>query len=235
MEAEEAWKAALGYVERDVDRSWFDRYVRETHVVSYNNDLFGIGEFDDFTFDWRWDLLTSTVSRVLTEIPNRFERVQFILVRSKGGEEKQSKEYSGQSDLLRPAEPMVDITQPVSSRWQGIKPLPDELTDRHGVWVAKVAGKILPIGKASEQTCRATPSRLAQELRYSHRTIPRVIRVLVEAGFMEDLTPTIPHRLHVYASTDQLESSEHIGIQRESFYEEKVQNQQVGKEGQCNE
>ncbi len=97
MDAEQAWQAALGQLEMEMTSSWFDKWVRDTHVVSYDDGLFQIGAPNANARDWLEGRLTSTVRHLLRGIMNRSVEVQFVVgeaqeeKRAGGGEGKNSR------------------------------------------------------------------------------------------------------------------------------------------------
>ena len=198
MNAEYAWKVALKQLEGEMSCSSFDRWVRNTYVVFYYDGLFWIGTFDDLARDWLEDHLASAVRQALTNIMKRPVRVQFIV------EEGQWQIEAVQPDPPGQEGPITDLTHSRPSEWQGLTPLSDELVEKYGMFVAAVGGKIWCYSQIGDWNCRATVSRLAQELKLSHKTIIRSIQLLIANGYVVDLTPTLRHRPHLYFATDRM-------------------------------
>src|SRR4030042_6701776 len=79
MRAEQAWQAALGQLQLEMNKANFDTWVRDAELVSYEDGEFIIGVKDAYTRDWLTERMTSTVTRILTGNINRTVQVRFIV------------------------------------------------------------------------------------------------------------------------------------------------------------
>jgi len=79
MNPEQAWNSALGQLQMEMPKASFDTWVRETHIVSYEDGLFTIAVRNAYARDWLESRLCSTVTRLLTGIMNRSVEVAFIV------------------------------------------------------------------------------------------------------------------------------------------------------------
>lgn len=82
MRAEQAWEAALGQLQMDMEKAAFDTWVRDADLVSYEDGVFIIGVKNAYARDWLADRLSSTVNRILTGIMGRSVEVRFIVWQS---------------------------------------------------------------------------------------------------------------------------------------------------------
>jgi hypothetical protein len=202
MDAEQAWQAALGQLSLEMPKSSFDQWVGDTHVVSYDDGLFQIGAPNAYARDWLECRLTRTVAHLLEGIMNRSVVVQFVVEKRKEAEEEQREEVK--RDKVEVKEERIPTASSEIKTPKGWTPLSDELVEKHGVLVAAVGGKIWRYGQMKDRVCRATESRLANELKISRRTIIRAIKTLLLEGYVVDLTPTLHHRPHVYVTTEKM-------------------------------
>jgi chromosomal replication initiator protein len=79
MDANQAWQTALAQLEMEMPKASFDTWVRDTHVVSYEEGVLTIGVRNAYARDWLESRLESTVSRLLIGILNRRVKVVFIV------------------------------------------------------------------------------------------------------------------------------------------------------------
>ena len=79
MDAEQAWQSALGQLQMEMPKASFDTWVRDTHLVSYENGLFVIGVRNDYAREWLESRLSSSVIRLLMGIMNRSVDVRFVV------------------------------------------------------------------------------------------------------------------------------------------------------------
>ena len=79
MHAEQAWQAALGQLQLEMNKANFDTWVRDAELVSYEDGEFIIGVKNAYARDWLTERMTSTVTRILTGNINRTVQVRFIV------------------------------------------------------------------------------------------------------------------------------------------------------------
>ena len=60
MDAEQAWEYALGQLQMEMPKTSFDTWVRDTHLVSYEDGKFVVGVRTDYARDWLDSRLSST-------------------------------------------------------------------------------------------------------------------------------------------------------------------------------
>ncbi|HEY3344451.1 MAG TPA: chromosomal replication initiator protein DnaA [Anaerolineaceae bacterium] len=79
MNPEQAWQAALGQLQMDLNKAAFDTWVRSAELISYEDGTFTVGVQNAYARDWLESRLASTVSRILTGIMNRPASVRFAV------------------------------------------------------------------------------------------------------------------------------------------------------------
>jgi len=79
MKADQIWQAALGELQLQMTKATFDTWVKNTHVVSYEDGTFIIGVHNAFTKDWLENRLLTTVKRTLVGIVGRSVEVKFTV------------------------------------------------------------------------------------------------------------------------------------------------------------
>jgi hypothetical protein len=78
MTAARAWPAVLRELQSDMPKSTYDRWVRDTVLLSARDGIFLIGAHSGYTRDWLESRLTSTIARLLVGICNRSMKVRFV-------------------------------------------------------------------------------------------------------------------------------------------------------------
>ena len=79
MKAEQAWQAALGQLQMEMQKAAFDTWVRDSELISYEDGSFIIGVQNAYARDWLQSRLSSKVTRLLTGLMNRSVEVRFIV------------------------------------------------------------------------------------------------------------------------------------------------------------
>ncbi|MEI7988513.1 MAG: chromosomal replication initiator protein DnaA [Chloroflexota bacterium] len=79
MRADQAWQAAIGQLQLEMNKANFETWVRNAEMVSYEDGEFIVGVKNAYARDWLTERLSSTVTRILTGIMNRTVRVNFVV------------------------------------------------------------------------------------------------------------------------------------------------------------
>ncbi|OGO64690.1 MAG: chromosomal replication initiation protein DnaA [Chloroflexi bacterium RBG_19FT_COMBO_50_10] len=79
MKADQAWQAVLGQLQLDMPKASFDTWVRNTEIVSYEDNVFIVGVPNAYARDWLESRLSSKINRLLCGILNRTVNIRFIL------------------------------------------------------------------------------------------------------------------------------------------------------------
>jgi len=77
-EADRIWQAALGELRLQITKATFDTWVRNTRLVSCQDDVFVIGAQNEFARDWLENRLLITVKRTLVGIVGHPVEVRFV-------------------------------------------------------------------------------------------------------------------------------------------------------------
>lgn len=78
MDPKQAWQVVCTQLQMDLSKDVFEKRVRVTQFVSYENENFVISVPATYTRDWLESRLTSTANRLLTGIMNCNVTIQFI-------------------------------------------------------------------------------------------------------------------------------------------------------------
>jgi chromosomal replication initiator protein len=79
MNAEHAWQAALGELQLQLTKATFDTWVRNTHVISFEDGSFLIGVRNAYAKDWLENRLLTTIKRTLIGIVGQTVNVKFAV------------------------------------------------------------------------------------------------------------------------------------------------------------
>ena len=79
MDAEQAWQAVLGQLQMEMPRASFDAWVRDSHLLAYDDGVMDVGVRNLYARDWLENRLLSTVSRLLAGMLNRVVDVRFVV------------------------------------------------------------------------------------------------------------------------------------------------------------
>ncbi len=68
MRPQEAWQAALGQLQIQMDKAAFDTWLRGTQVLAFQDGQFTIGVDNAYAKDWLKERLSPTIERTLTDL-----------------------------------------------------------------------------------------------------------------------------------------------------------------------
>jgi hypothetical protein len=88
---------------------------------------------------------------------------------------------------------------------KGFTPLLDTLVQKYGVGIASVYGIIWRYSQMDDKVCRASMQKMADRLNVSAKTIERHAKTLCQDGYLEDLTPGVKNKPHIYITTNKAE------------------------------
>jgi chromosomal replication initiator protein len=104
MRANQIWQAALGELQLQMTKATFDTWVKNTHVISYEDGTFIIGVHNAFTKDWLENRLLTTIKRTLVGIVRRSVEVKFAV------RPEELPESDGALPLLQATSPLPDVS-----------------------------------------------------------------------------------------------------------------------------
>jgi len=85
MNAEQAWQSALGQLQMEMPKASYDTWVRDTNVVSSDDNSITIGVRNAYARDWLESRLTGNVKHLLLGITSREMDIRFVVWHN-GGE-----------------------------------------------------------------------------------------------------------------------------------------------------
>lgn len=80
MRPEQVWQAALGELQLQMTRATYDTWLRDTTLVSSDDDTFVIGLKNAYARDWLENRLRTTIQRTLTGIKGQSVDVKFVVL-----------------------------------------------------------------------------------------------------------------------------------------------------------
>jgi hypothetical protein len=78
MTAARAWPAVLRELQSDMPRATYERWVRDTVLLSARDGIFVVGAQSGYTRDWLESRLTSKIARLLAGICNTSMQIRFM-------------------------------------------------------------------------------------------------------------------------------------------------------------
>jgi len=84
---------------------------------------------------------------------------------------------------------------------EGFTPVIDVVVDDIGLVPAIVYGIVWRYCQMDNGICRASLDTIADKIGMSRKTVERHIKALCEAGYLEDTTPEVRNRPHIYTDT----------------------------------
>jgi hypothetical protein len=87
-------------------------------------------------------------------------------------------------------------------------PVFDSVARQLGNTAANVFGAVWRFCQMSEGVCRASVRTLAERLNLNEATVHKYLKILVQANYLEDLTPHARHAPHVYRDTHKAQSTQ---------------------------
>ena len=79
MNAHQAWQAACGQLQMDMNKASYETWVRSAELISFEGDVFTIGVPNAYARDWLESRLTGNVTRMLTGGIGRQVSVRFVV------------------------------------------------------------------------------------------------------------------------------------------------------------
>ncbi len=79
MNPQQAWQATLGQLQMDMSKAAFDTWVKSAELVNYQDNLFTVGVHNPYARDWLESRLATTMTRQLSGMLDRPQKVRFIV------------------------------------------------------------------------------------------------------------------------------------------------------------
>jgi len=100
---------------------------------------------------------------------------------------------------------------------EGWTPIIDSMASLHGLIHAAIFGRVWRFCQMEDGVCRASTHTIAEFLGLDRATICRHLEVLVEEGYLKDLTPELRNRPHIYADTGKASLKLSIAAENKGF------------------
>lgn len=97
------------------------------------------------------------------------------------------------------------MSKTILANVNGWTPLIDTIVDSEGIMIASVFGRMWRYCQMEDGVCTASQSTIAKELGVSRMTVFRHISKLCEDKYLEDMTPNIKNKPHIYKDTGKAE------------------------------
>lgn len=95
----------------------------------------------------------------------------------------------------------------------GFTPIIDAVTEDVGLMTSVVYGLVWRHCQMRDGVCRKSVNELAKMIGVSTRTIRRHLETLCEAGYIEDRTPDLVNRPHIYADAGRVKITSKISVE----------------------
>ena len=79
MDTDQVWQATLGHLQLQMTRATFDTWIKDTRIISQDNEQLIIGTKSAFAKDWLENRLVTTISRAVTHVLGRAVNIQFMV------------------------------------------------------------------------------------------------------------------------------------------------------------
>ncbi|MCJ7625703.1 MAG: chromosomal replication initiator protein DnaA [Anaerolineaceae bacterium] len=116
MNANQAWQSTLGQIQMEMSKASYDTWVKNSELVSYDENLFTIGVHNAYARDWLDDRLTSTVTRMLSGIMNAPQDVRFVVWQQEFSRPP-GKTTTASTQVEESAGPEIDINPTINGRY----------------------------------------------------------------------------------------------------------------------
>jgi DNA-binding Lrp family transcriptional regulator len=93
------------------------------------------------------------------------------------------------------------MSRTILANVDGFTPVIDGLVEELGLMSAVVFGRVWRYCQMEDHVCRASLERIAASIGVDRATVMRHIKDLCDRGYLEDLTPDVRNRPHVYRDT----------------------------------
>jgi hypothetical protein len=96
------------------------------------------------------------------------------------------------------------MSKTVLANVDGFTPCIDNITQEYGIMVSAVFGRVWRYCQGERGICDASLETIAEDLRMGYMTVLRHVKLLVNEGLLEDLTPNLRYKPHTYRDTGKV-------------------------------
>jgi len=93
------------------------------------------------------------------------------------------------------------MSKTILAEVNGFTPVIDTILQEVGVMSAVVFGRVWRYCQMKDGVCNASLETIAEELKVDRTTIIRHMGLLVQHGYLQDHTPDLRNRPHIYSDT----------------------------------
>ena len=79
MNTDQVWQDVLGQLQLQMTRATFDTWLKDTHIVSTNNETIIVGTKSTFAKDWLENRLKNTIDRAVSDMTGQRLDIEFIV------------------------------------------------------------------------------------------------------------------------------------------------------------
>lgn len=194
----ELWDDAKSILKNQMSRSQFvGLFEQTTSELDIEVDILTVFTNSSFDVDWLENRLRPLIERAVSVAAKREMTIVFR-VKGQGMTEssKPRKEPEKDSEGKENEDGAIEI--------YGYTPIFDVVATRLGTMTALVFGVVWRHCQMKLKVCTASVARLADLTGIAEKTIRRHLAVLVEAGYLEDTTPGIRNKAHIYRDTGKI-------------------------------
>ncbi len=112
MNAQQAWQATLGQLQMEMSKAAFDTWVKSTDLVNHQEDMFTVGVHNAYARDWLESRLTTTMTRLLSGLMDKPQKVRFIV-----HQQVEETEEAAQAEDENPCSPVTAPNPTLNSRY----------------------------------------------------------------------------------------------------------------------
>lgn len=84
---------------------------------------------------------------------------------------------------------------------KGFTPVLDSMVQEHGLITSAIYSRIVRFSEMEKGHCDASQERIGKALKLSRKTVNEHLQILVEKGYLADLTPDLTNKPHHYKPT----------------------------------
>jgi chromosomal replication initiator protein len=147
MNPDQAWQAAMGQMQMEMNKATYDTWVRDARFLSYDNGTFIIGVTNGYARDWLEDRLTGLSRKILTGIWGQPVEVRFDV-----GKPEDSESEAEEEPLASAAEADGDTPAPLA------RPTGSNLNPRY-TFSTFVVGNSNRLAHAASQAVAENPAQ----------------------------------------------------------------------------
>jgi len=113
MNPQQAWQATLGQLQMEMSKAAFDTWVKSAELVNYQDNLFTVGVHNPYARDWLESRLATTMTRQLSGLLDRPQKVRFVVWQ----QDEEMEESSPTGEEEHPAVAVIPSNPTLNTRY----------------------------------------------------------------------------------------------------------------------